>query len=49
MNAKQVGILERGTGNPSYMTLARIASALELRIGELTTLADRVHDERRLN
>lgn len=48
INAKQVGILERGRGNPSYMTLARVASALELRIGELTMLADRLHDERRL-
>lgn len=48
INAKQIGILERGTGNPSYMTLARVASALEIRIGELTTLADRLHDERRL-
>jgi transcriptional regulator with XRE-family HTH domain len=48
INAKQIGILERGTGNPSYMTLARVASALEIRIGELTTMADRLHDERRL-
>ena len=48
INAKQIGILERGTGNPSYMTLARVASALEIRIGELTTLADSLHDERRL-
>lgn len=48
INAKQIGILERGTGNPSYMTLARVASALEVRIGELTTLADRLHDQRRL-
>ncbi|HEX5929357.1 MAG TPA: helix-turn-helix transcriptional regulator [Solirubrobacterales bacterium] len=48
MNAKQIGILERGRGNPSYLTLARVASALDLRIGELTTLADRVHDQRRL-
>ena len=48
MNAKQIGILERVRGNPSYLTLARVASALELRIGELTTLADRVHDQRRL-
>ena len=48
INAKQIGILERGTGNPSYMTLARVASALEIRIGELTTLADHLHDKRRL-
>jgi transcriptional regulator with XRE-family HTH domain len=48
INPKQVGILERGTGNPSYLTLARVASALEIRIGELTMLADRLHDQRRL-
>ncbi len=48
INPKQIGILERGTGNPSYTTLARVASALDLRIGDLTTLADRLHDQRRL-
>ena len=47
-DAKQIGDLERGAGNPSYMTLALVASALEIRIGELTTLADRLHDRRRL-
>ena len=49
INAKQIGILERGRGNPSYTTLALVASALEIRIGELTTLADRLHDQRRLS
>lgn len=48
VNPKQIGILERGTGNPSYTTLAQVASALEMRIGDLTTLADRLHDRRRL-
>lgn len=48
MDSKQIGILERGTSNLTYITLARVASALELGIGELTTLADRIHAERRL-
>jgi transcriptional regulator with XRE-family HTH domain len=49
INAKQIGILERGTGNPSYTTLAQVASALEIRIGDLTRLADQLHDRRRLD
>jgi transcriptional regulator with XRE-family HTH domain len=48
INAKQVGILERGRGNPTYTTLAIVAAALETRIGELTALADSLHDQRRL-
>lgn len=48
INASRIGILERGRGNPSYLTLALVAAALEMRIGDLTTLADRLHDERRL-
>ncbi len=48
INPKQIGILERGRGNPTYTTLALVAAALELRIGELTSLADRLHDRRRL-
>ncbi len=48
MNAKQINILERGRGNPTYATLARVAAGLEIRIGDLTTLADRLHDRRRL-
>lgn len=48
INAEKIGILERGRGNPTYATLALVASALEMRIGELTALADRLHDKRRL-
>ncbi len=48
INPKQIGVLERGRGNPTYTTLALVASALEIRIGELTALADRLHDQRRL-
>lgn len=47
-DAKQIGDLERGVGNPSYMTLALVASALGVRVGKLATLADQLHDRRRL-
>lgn len=40
----QIGGLERGTRNPSYTTLVRVASALKLRAGEIVTLADRFAD-----
>jgi transcriptional regulator with XRE-family HTH domain len=42
----QIGGLERGTRNPSYSTLVRVASALKTRVGELATLADRFADEK---
>lgn len=38
----QVGGIERGVRNPSYTTLLRLASALETRVGRLTTLADQI-------
>ena len=41
----QVGGIERGVRNPSYTTLVRLAAALETTVGELTTLADKLHDE----
>ena len=40
----QIGGLERGTRNPSYTTLLRLASALRTRVGEITRLADRLDD-----
>ncbi len=40
----QIGGLERGTRNPSYATLVRVATALATRVGELVTLADRFAD-----
>lgn len=36
----QVGGVERGVRNPSYTTLVRLAAALEVSVGQLTTLAD---------
>jgi transcriptional regulator with XRE-family HTH domain len=41
----QIGGLERGTRNPSYTTLLRLASALRIRVGEIAILADRLADQ----
>lgn len=41
----QIGGLERGTRNPSYTTLLRLADALRTRVGEIALLADRLGDE----
>jgi len=41
----QIGGLERGTRNPSYTTLLRLADALRTRVGEIVLLADRLADE----
>jgi transcriptional regulator with XRE-family HTH domain len=38
----QVGGIERGVRNPSYTTLLRLAGALKTKVGELTSLADRL-------
>jgi transcriptional regulator with XRE-family HTH domain len=40
----QIGGIERGTRNPSYSTLVRVAGALTTRVGEIATLADRFVD-----
>lgn len=40
----QIGGLERGTRNPSYSTLIRVAGALKTRVGEIVALADRLAD-----
>lgn len=40
----QIGGLERGTRNPSYSTLVRVARALKTRVGEIVTLADQFAD-----
>jgi transcriptional regulator with XRE-family HTH domain len=43
----QIGGLERGTRNPSYTTLLRVARALRTRVGEIAVLADRLADQDR--
>jgi transcriptional regulator with XRE-family HTH domain len=43
----QIGGLERGTRNPSYTTLLRLANALGGSVGDIAGLADRLSDEGR--
>ncbi|HKF83597.1 MAG TPA: helix-turn-helix transcriptional regulator [Solirubrobacterales bacterium] len=38
----QVGGVERGVRNPSYTTLLRLAAALDVSVGRMATLADRL-------
>jgi transcriptional regulator with XRE-family HTH domain len=40
----QIGGIERGTRNPTYSTLVRVAGALKTCVGEIVTLADQVAD-----
>lgn len=42
----QIGGLERGTRNPSYSTLVRIAAALDTRAGEIVARAERLSADR---
>ena len=42
----QIGGIERGTRNPSYATLLRLASALKTSVGALTTRADQLRKGR---
>ena len=39
---RQVGGIERGLRNPTYLTLVRLARALETQPGEIVGLADRL-------
>lgn len=41
----QIGGIERGTGNPSYATLLRLAATLDTPPGAIVSLADAVFDE----
>lgn len=41
----QIGGLERGTRNPSYSTLVRVAKALKARVGDVANLADQIADQ----
>lgn len=47
LHITHLGGIERGTRNPSYTTLVKLTTALDVRIGALTTIADRVYDEAR--
>lgn len=38
----QIGGIERGTRNPSYATLVRLAAALDTTVGAIATLADEI-------
>jgi transcriptional regulator with XRE-family HTH domain len=38
----QVGGIERGTRNPSYTTLLRLAAALKTTVGTIASLADEI-------
>lgn len=40
LHLTQIGGMERGTRNPSYATLVRLAGALRVKPGELVGLAD---------
>jgi transcriptional regulator with XRE-family HTH domain len=42
----QIGGAERGTRNVTYAFLQRLAVALKVRVGEITTLADQNRDKR---
>lgn len=39
----QVGGIERGTRNPSYTTLLRLAAALDTTVGRIASLAGEIH------
>jgi transcriptional regulator with XRE-family HTH domain len=38
----QVGGIERGTRNPTFVTLVRFAAALDTTVGAIATLADEI-------
>jgi transcriptional regulator with XRE-family HTH domain len=42
-----IGGLERGVRNPSYATLVRLAHALQIKPGELVSLADELREKER--
>jgi transcriptional regulator with XRE-family HTH domain len=44
MHRTYVGGIERGTRNPSFANLARLADALEVRPSELLALAETLHE-----
>jgi transcriptional regulator with XRE-family HTH domain len=40
----QIGGLERGVRNPSYSTLVRVATALDVRVAAIASLADEIEN-----
>jgi transcriptional regulator with XRE-family HTH domain len=44
LHATHVSGLERGARNPTYETLAQIAEALDMSVGALAAMADRVYE-----
>ncbi|HEV7770520.1 MAG TPA: helix-turn-helix transcriptional regulator [Solirubrobacterales bacterium] len=47
LHITHLGGIERGTRNPSYTTLLKLTTALNIRIGALTALADCAYDRAR--
>jgi transcriptional regulator with XRE-family HTH domain len=47
LDISHFGRIERGTSNPTYATLVRLATALETGVGAITGPADRLLDRRR--
>jgi transcriptional regulator with XRE-family HTH domain len=46
LSLKQVNQLVRGQGNPTYMTLMKLARGLHVTLGQLMTLRDELRDKR---
>lgn len=45
VHISQVSDIERGTGNATIRTMARVSAGLQAGLGEIWTLADRLHEE----
>lgn len=45
LDEKQLGVLIRGTGNPTFTTLLRLAEGLHMRLGDLLRIADRLRED----
>jgi transcriptional regulator with XRE-family HTH domain len=46
LDVKQVGTYVRGRGNPTYTTLLKLCEGLHVSLGELTSRADDLYDNR---
>lgn len=45
VHSTHVSGLERGARNPTYATLLKIAASLNMRVGQLAALADKIYDQ----